>query len=317
MRIIEYRGKWCAASVVDGKRRRLSLGNLAATEENRPAAERAAVDLERALAEPIGDIVGDVVEAYLDDTKAITKDYMKIMWRILKPYCAALRVDQIDRAWCRDYVAARGKAPATVRKEISMLSAAFRWAGKTGFVIELPSAPPPRDRWLTRVQFSMLLDAAAGQPHLVVFLHLAIATGGRKEALLALTWPQVDFDRRTIWLGRKEGGKGRAIVPINQTLYPVLRAAKAQAQSDHVVEYDGQPVKNVKKSFAAACRRAGLSDFTPHDLRHTAAVWMAEAGTPMSEIAQYLGHSDSRITERVYARYSPDYLRKAASALDL
>ncbi|MEO0036166.1 MAG: hypothetical protein RLZZ501_2189 [Pseudomonadota bacterium] len=317
MRIIEYRGKWCAAVVIDGTRRRLSLGNLDAKEENRPAAERAAVDLERSLAEPIGDIVGDVVEAYLDDTKAITKDYMKIMWRILKPYCAALRVDQIDRTWCRDYVAARGKAPATVRKEISMLSAAFRWAGKTGFVIELPSAPPPRDRWLTRVQFSMLLDAAAVQPHLVVFLHLAIATGGRKEALLALTWPQVDFERRTIWLGRKEGGKGRAIVPINQTLYPVLRAAKAQASTDHVVEYDGQPVKNVKKSFAAACRRAGLSDFTPHDLRHTAAVWMAEAGTPMSEIAQYLGHSDSRITERVYARYSPDYLRKAASALDL
>jgi integrase len=50
-------------------------------------------------------------------------------------------------------------------------------------------------------------------------------------------------------------------------------------------------------------------------LRHTAAVWMAEAGIPMAEIAQYLGHSDDRITSRVYARYGPDHLRKAAAAI--
>jgi integrase len=43
---------------------------------------------------------------------------------------------------------------------------------------------------------------------------------------------------------------------------------------------------------------------------------MAEAGVPMAEIAQYLGHTDSRITERVYARFSPTYLRGAVGALD-
>jgi integrase len=49
----------------------------------------------------------------------------------------------------------------------------------------------------------------------------------------------------------------------------------------------------------------------------TAAVWMAEAGVPMPEIAQCLGHRNSRTTERVYARYSPDYLQGAARALSL
>jgi integrase len=47
------------------------------------------------------------------------------------------------------------------------------------------------------------------------------------------------------------------------------------------------------------------------------AVWMAEAGTPMSEIAQYLGHRTTAITERVYARYSPEYLKGAAKALEV
>jgi integrase len=66
----------------------------------------------------------------------------------------------------------------------------------------------------------------------------------------------------------------------------------------------------------AAARRAGLPHVSPHMLRHSAAVHMAEAGIPMSEIAQMLGHANSRITESTYARYSPTYLRKAASALE-
>jgi integrase len=65
-----------------------------------------------------------------------------------------------------------------------------------------------------------------------------------------------------------------------------------------------------------AAVRAGVPWVTPHVFRHTAAVWMAEAGVPMPEIAAYLGHSDSRTTERVYAKFSPAYLRKASRALE-
>lgn len=64
-------------------------------------------------------------------------------------------------------------------------------------------------------------------------------------------------------------------------------------------------------------KRAGLEDVTPHVLRHTAAVWMAENRVPMSEISQYLGHKSTLITERVYARYSPEYLRNAAQSLEI
>lgn len=49
--------------------------------------------------------------------------------------------------------------------------------------------------------------------------------------------------------------------------------------------------------------------------RLTAASWMAEAGIPMSEIAAVLGHRDSRTTERIYAKFSPDYLQRAVRAL--
>lgn len=68
-------------------------------------------------------------------------------------------------------------------------------------------------------------------------------------------------------------------------------------------------------NILAASQRSGVHA-TPHMFRHSAAVWMAEDRTPMEEIAAYLGHSDTRITSRVYARFSPDYLRRAAKALD-
>jgi integrase len=53
---------------------------------------------------------------------------------------------------------------------------------------------------------------------------------------------------------------------------------------------------------------------TPYTLRHTGAVWRAEDGVPMAEIAQLMGHDDDRTTQKHYARFTPSYLRKAANA---
>jgi len=79
----------------------------------------------------------------------------------------------------------------------------------------------------------------------------------------------------------------------------------------------GEPVLPLKKGMGTAARNAGLAGVSPHVLRHTAAVRMAEGRVSMDEIAQYPGHEDSRITTKVYARFSPDYLPKAANVLDL
>jgi integrase len=84
--------------------------------------------------------------------------------------------------------------------------------------------------------------------------------------------------------------------------------------SDYVVEHGRERVASIRNGFAAAARRAKLKA-TPHMMRHSAAVWMAEANTPFSQIAQFLGHTDSRITERVYGRFSPSFLANAAEAL--
>ena len=101
---------------------------------------------------------------------------------------------------------------------------------------------------------------------------------------------------------------------MNAQIRGVLVEAKSGAMSEFVVEYGSKQLLSIKKGFEAATKRAGVKA-TPHSLRHSAAVWMAEDGIPMAVIAQFLGHSDSRITETTYARFSPQFLSNAAEAL--
>lgn len=147
---------------------------------------------------------------------------------------------------------------------------------------------------------------------------LMLTTAGRIGALLELTWDRVDLDRRIIRLAPHDIGpkKGRATVPINDSLATALHTAQASALSRHVIEWGGHRVGSIKTGFNAAVKRVGIAHCTPHDLRRTAGRFMAEAGVPIDEIAQYLGHSNPNITRSTYGQFSPDYLRKAASALE-
>jgi len=104
-------------------------------------------------------------------------------------------------------------------------------------------------------------------------------------------------------------------VPINGRAYEALEEAVRGALTSHVIEWDGKPVKSVKKAIRKAAERSGVA-CSPHVFRHTAGVWMAQADVPMQKISQFLGHTSTRVTERTYARYSPSFMRDAAAALD-
>ena len=225
----------------------------------------------------------------------------------------------------RDYTAHRRQTvkDGTIGTELRWLRTALNWALKEDWIarvphIEVPPATPPRDRWLTREEADRLIEAAH-TPHIRLFILIALHTAARSTAILELEWDRVDFERGRIDFNTKVRhfkAKGRAIVPMNNTLRAALTTSLGSALTPFVIEYAARPVKSVKAGFRTACERAGLDDVTPHTLRHTAATWMAQGGVPMWQIAGYLGHASSRMTEKVYAHHSSDWLKDAAEALE-
>lgn len=328
MSIVKHRGKWSVRIKVNGERRRYSTG-LDAEPHNLAAAEREARKVLAQLAAPVGNTLASIWPAYLDDRKPLGRRDMESAWRRLGPHFGGLRPDEITRDECRAYVAKReadGVSSSRAHGELIYLRAAVNWHDKGNTAqFWFPGTYAPRDRVLTREEAQRLLDAAACVHHLTVFLHLALATAARKEAILSLRWgpatpevPHVDLDAGEVRLGRKSGGKRRApTLPMTQTLRAVLQHAREAALTDHVVEFAGRPVGDIKKAFATARTKAALDGVTIHDLRHTAAVWMVGKGIEMTKVSQFLGHSSTDVTERVYARYRPDHLKDAAAALEL
>lgn len=316
----------------DGRRRRYRLDA-----QSREEAEGAALDLVRhERAKAAGHTTGELWELYREEKKGRRiATTMGFEWRKMKPFFGHLRPEQVTIDLCRAYTGARrkmGKHDGTIWTELGHLRTVFIWAKERRLIdhapaVERPAKPAPKDRWLTRAEAARLLDAAT-EHHIKLAIQLMLSTAGRVGAILELTWDRVDFDRGQINLRTTETGprKGRAIVAMNDGLRASLSVAKKAALSDHVIEWAGSPVKSIKTGFHNAAIRAGFTrkgkggkvfaSISPHTLRHTAAVHLAEAGVPMQKIAQYLGHSNTAVTERTYARYAPDHMREEAAILD-
>jgi integrase len=272
--------------------------------------------------------VAAIYEAYVRDRESegkVAAPRMRDAWKRLKGTFGPLLPIHVTKDVCRAYTASRNRAGATngtIHVELGYLRSALKFAWREGWIVAVPHVPLPRKpapqpRALTREEAERLVDSAI-QPHVRLFLLLALTTAGRAGAILDLTWNRVDLERRTIRLrdpDRDETPKGRATVPINDTALDALQDARRGAVSEYVIEWAGDRVRSVKKGVGSAAKRAGVK-CSPHVLRHTAAVLMAEAGRPMSEIAQFLGHETDRVTQKTYARYSPTYLREAAKALE-
>ena len=281
---------------------------------------------------PYERLIADVLADYGLEHAAQTADPKRIGQIInnLLDFWGNRAADSIRPETCRAYSRHRqsmGRADGTIRRELACLRAALSHDTKEGRLVDspyvwMPDAPPGRDRWLNRQEAAQLLNAARTMPrsrlHLPLFILIALYTGARRGAILDLRWHQVDLIRGRVNFNppeRKQTVKRRPIIPIPRQLLWHLRKVQARASSEYVISYHGERVLNLKKSFRAAARKAGLDGIGTHVLRHTAATWMAQSGVSLWEIAGYLGHTTARSTE-LYAQHSPEYLQKAKEALE-
>lgn len=247
----------------------------------------------------------------------------------LSKFFGNIPVSNIDTTACKKYLRHRGQANGTVRRELSVLRAALNYYVKDGRMdpapyIWLPPESEPRLDWITRSQAATLIKSAKNsariqkpRPHLTMFILLGLYTGQRRSAILQLMFTQnilggwVDLENRRIDFNgrRRRGNKVRPIIPIPNKLYRFLCYARERSQSGYVIEYRGQPVKDIKKSFNEAAEDAGLDFVTAHTLRHTAITWALQKDISIWEVSGYFGVSPKTI-ERYYGHHSPDFMKK-------
>ena len=267
--------------------------------------------------------VGRIMMGYIDSIAGKPSHQRSLdAWKAMKPFWDAVAPAMIDEPMARQYRASRKVGDATARYELMRLSTALGWAQKQRHIptrpsIWLPPIPERKLRHLTRAEFDHFHDAMVA-PHAKLYALIGLYTCARPGAILELTWDRVDFMRRQIDLnerGRVQTAKRRPVVPIADRLLTALQEAYEARTTIYVIERGGKAVANIKKAFQAASERSGVHA-TPYTLRHTGAVWAAEAGMSMAEIAQMLGHDDDCTTQKHYARYSPDYLMGVANAIE-
>ncbi len=253
----------------------------------------------------------------------------------LTPFFTGRELHTLTAADVTAYTGARrqeGVTDGTIAKELGTLSSALNWARRDlGWQIDnpvtgrKPKEPEGRIRWITRAEASALITAAQPQPkagHLPDFIRLALNTGMRRGEMLGLEWRRVDLKAGLVYLEAHHQKSGKVgSVPLNRDAREaILSRARFRAEhcpaSQWVFSHaDGRRIQSVKRSFGTACRAAMIEDFHIHDLRHTCAAWLVQAGVSIREVAELLRHSDIRITMR-YAHLAPDNVRAAVVALE-
>jgi integrase len=196
--------------------------------------------------------------------------------------------------------------PATVNREITTFKTIFNKAMKNGKAERNPAQGikqlkenNERDRVLTPEEYTRLL--AHCPPHLNPIFRLAYHTGMRRGEILTLRWGQVDMKEGFIRLRAEDTktNEGR-LVPLNGELVEMFKSMPRGLPMAPVFTYKGNAVSEMKRSFATACKRAGIEGFTFHDLRHTAINNWRLAGHDYFRIMAATGHK----TMNVFKRYN-------------
>jgi integrase len=206
----------------------------------------------------------------------------------------------------------------TVNRELACLKTMLNKAVEWGKLDKNPAArvkkfkePPARERILTREEAGRLIDGAS--PELRPVLITAIGTGMRRGEILGLRWTDVDLIRGFITLDTSKSGRGRKI-PLSGAVAAALGAVPHRGDYVFWNPETRTHIKDVKKGFRTALQAAEIKGLRFHDLRHTAASKMVEAGVDLVTVSKILGHASIQMTMR-YAHPTPEALRLAVNRL--
>jgi integrase len=214
------------------------------------------------------------------------------------------------------------RSPATVNRELTILSRVLALAIDAGHIGENPcrrvrrfKEDNARVRFLSDDEEARLLKQIGEREPLRSVVIFALNTGLRRGEIFSLCWSKVDWSRNFIHVINTKTGRSR-IVPLNERARAVLQQRQEKSQSEFVFvsRRTGTRLRNLRNGFGKACEDAKVTNFHFHDLRHTFASRLADAGVDAFTIAELLGHATLEMTKR-YTHATDERKARAVAAL--
>jgi len=229
-----------------------------------------------------------------------------------------------------------GQAGSTANRQVFTPMAAVlhhaarkKWCAKP--VIERPAQPKGRVRWITHEEAERLIEAASEHIRpLVIFL---LCTGARISEALYLDWRDVDLSRAHVAFCPTELRGIKNDEARGVPLHPRAVAALANLPWDRqgaVFRRPGRPGRRERRwepytrrkggggmistAWDGMCKRAGISDFTPHDCRHTWATWHYRANRDLTALMELGGWKSVDMVIR-YAHVNASHLAPSIMGL--
>lgn len=316
------------------------------------------------------------LEEWLENMKGLLKPstwetYDKTIHGKVIPYFARFKVKLIDLKpqQLSDYflyLSVSGKSNGngglgkkSVRNIKGVISSALDDAVKNKYIPVNPiieSRMPAFENSIKKEVTSYTVDevkcllecAEKSESHIYVFLLLALFTGLRKGELLALTWSDIDFDRKTLTVNKSRTGTRKDVtmkvttpktdssnrtIPLNDKVIEALKAERQRQKEnaalmgncyhksvDYIVRtVDGRPYSNlsaINRVLNRLTEKAGLPHCTVHGLRHTVASMLDDSGVPIQDISVLLGHKRVSTTEQIYIHRNRKAKIETVSVLD-
>jgi integrase len=243
-----------------------------------------------------------------------------------------LTVDDVEQLLSAKYDA--GYSDARIRRIRMVLVKGLRDAERKGLVVrnvaaltDLRRSRLREGRSLTEQEARNLLIAARGE-RLELAINLGLQLGLRPGEVLGLTWNDVDvssgtltvrqslkLERGRLLLGEVKTPTSRRCLSLPSSLISLLSAqhSKQALENDSAGDlwHDfnlvnatqvGTPINpsNLRRDLRMMCLKAGINYCSPNQLRHSYASIMSSKGVALEEIADAMGHVDTRMTSLVY-----------------
>ena len=244
----------------------------------------------------------------------------KRSWRVderiarqhLSPTFGARELADIQRHEVEDWLhglSSGGLAPATCNRILAVFKTICSLAVMRGL---LPAGQSPcagvspfklheqRERYLSRDEAQRLMRALEKSDRPEAFaIRLLLLTGARKSEILKARWENVRLDQRLLTVPLSKSGKPRHI-PLSDEAIAVIRTIPRQPGNPWLFpgHAPGKPLSDLYLFWNRLRRSMGLADVRIHDLRHTFASFLVNAGHSLYEVQKLLGHSDPRTTMR-------------------